>query len=312
MYDVLRLDMSPYQSPDFRRWEKELVEGLGLNYLTEYRTGPRPLILLTNSGSDLTKASRIVDFNRVEMIIHPNSGFDNFSPEFVDQHNFPILIGHKIRAQAVADYILSCILQHYTMPPWVQRWDPSRAWDRSLLQDKTALVIGRGHIGELLMTMLEPLVKKIFINDPYRGHDELPLEESSMVLLTCGLNKSSHHMVDTKFLNRLCPNVLLVNAARGKLINEVHLINFLQQNPESYAYLDVFEKEPFYQMTFQAVKNIKLSSHVAGVFNGLDRAILDFEKEILTAFLEKNPSIPFVQKFRRINLQYRLREGMLI
>src|SRR3546814_1248497 len=70
------------------------------------------------------------------------------------------------------------------------------------------------------------------------------IEEADFIVFTCSLNAHNRHMLDAEVLARAKPGVLVVNVARGPLIDETALISALHAGRVSAAALDVFEEEP--------------------------------------------------------------------
>ncbi|MBC7714428.1 MAG: hypothetical protein H7177_13870, partial [Rhizobacter sp.] len=126
------------------------------------------------------------------------------------------------------------------------------------------------------------------------------------VILACGLNSKSRHIVDKNFLNHVSENVLVINAARGELIKTSDLINFLGANDKAYAVLDVFEKEPNDFSDFRHLKNVRLTSHIAGVFKNIDQHTIDFELEVIRDFTSMT-EFDFKNKYQKMILQNKLR-----
>ena len=296
---IFRCDTSPYQDPNFSKQEKQELETLALSYQKKIQNAS---VLLTNTLTDIENLKT----DGIELIIHPNSGYDNFPHSFVKKADFPIVIGSEIRALAVSEYILSCLLGQV---PFQKAWD--RTWQgRSLIKDQQVLIIGMGKIGKIVKNSITPLVEKVWLQDPFKNEeDKVPLKEISTVILCAGLNETSHQMIDTKFLESLPPLVTIINAARGKLINQEDLITFLKNNPGSTAYLDVFEKEP---ARFEKLNlpNMFLTSHIAGVFDGLDNSIINFEKKVIGDFMNDREN--FEKKYHDSILKNRIHDNILI
>jgi D-3-phosphoglycerate dehydrogenase len=315
---VYRPHVSPYQDPHFKTWEKKALEKIeGITYLDSLTDSPQ--ILLTNTHFDYQSflnqngPSRL---NALELIIHPNSGYDNFPRALIQKISSPIILGNPIRSQAVSNYILSCIFEQFTAIPLLEKWNPLRTWSRETLQEKNILIIGHGHIGSILKVALGPLVKEICMVDPYKGLtslEESPLEKAHIVILACGLNQDNQGLLGKKQFSRMKTNVLLINPARGKLISEKDLIDFLGKHPDSFAYLDVFEKEPVDYKKFQNLNNIRLTPHIAGVFDDLDLKIIEFESEILQNYLKyKNKTFNFFNHYNDLVLKNKLWDGIVI
>ena len=261
------------------------------------------LITNTHTNFDLLSGEQV---DNLKLVIHPNSGYDNFPVDFVRGLKAPIIIGSTIRAQAVAQYILSAVFSHFASIPHHSKWDVERKWPRKLISDLKITIIGYGHIGRILNTTLSPMVKELNIYDPFENMTQLNNRNSDVVILACGLNARSRHIVDRNFLNAIKDTALIINAARGELVKTSDLVNFLKANDEAYAVLDVFEKEPNNFSDFVDLTNIKLTSHIAGVYKNIDLHTIDFETEVVSDFLELT-SFDFNNKYQKMILQNKLR-----
>lgn len=320
-YTIFRINVSGYQKKNFTKREKSRLESLKQFTYIDHQSSSLEdilnkkndeIILISNTDTPFAKYKHL-NFSRVKLIIHPNSGYDNFPVRFVKNASFPIILGNPIRSHAVANYILSCIFKHYSTIPIHKTWDENRYWQRGLLKDKNVLIIGYGHIGKILEKALTPLVKKVHIYDPYKGKTNLPINSSDIVIPCANLNPSCYHMIDGAFLKKLPKNYLIINAARGDLIEQKALVKSLKENPRAFAFLDVFGEEPNSFEDFQSLKNIITTSHIAGVYKGLDNKILAFEKQVLTNFLTYNRNIDtFKNIYNDLLLQNRIHKNYLI
>lgn len=302
---IFRCDYSPYQSTNFVLREKVELRSIGLEYIEDQK---KASILITNTSTKIEE----LNLENTKLIIHPNSGYDNFPLHFVKDMPFPIVIGGEIRSSAVYEYILSCIFHRYKIN-FQKDWNRS-PFDRPLLKDQEVLLIGLGNIGQKVKNSLRSMTKKIHVLDPYvegskKSLNEIPIERCSIIILCCGLNKTSQYIIDSNFLTLVPKNTTIINPARGKLINQKDLISFLKRFPDSSAYLDVFEKEPSNFSTLN-LKNIYLTSHIAGFFNQLDESIINFEKKILKDYLTKTSE--FSTMHRNSILKNRIHDNILI
>lgn len=300
---IKRTSTSPYFSGAFNRLEKESLDAYVNMLSSDSSFATNILITNTHTNFDSLTDEQI---SKLELIIHPNSGYDNFPVDFVKGSKAPIIIGNTIRAQAVSQYILSALFGHFSPIPNHAQWDQERKWPRRLISDLKVCLIGLGHIGKILNTTLSPLVKELTIYDPYENHNKLDCKNADVVILACGLNLKSRHMIDKNFLNNIKENALIINAARGELIKTHDLVNFLSANDEAFAVLDVFEKEPNDFSLFKDLKNIKLSSHIAGVYKNIDQHTIDFEVDVVRDFLELS-EFDFKNKYQKTILQNKLR-----
>lgn len=295
---LYRAGLSTYQACDFSQREKTALHSIGIEYLNEFNAAD---ILVTNTHTDLKQLDQD-QLRKVKLIIHPNSGYDNFSPSIVSTLGVPIILGNSIRAQAVATYILSCFYHSFSTPPFSNQWDSKRSFDRKAINQLKIQIIGFGHIAKIVQKALEHLVEKISIHDPYQDKNEMNMQ-ADCIIMACSLNKSNDQMINSSFLSKLNQDCVFINAARGGLVNIEDLTHWLQNRPKAMAYLDVFEPEPF---DFSLMpKNSFKTSHVAGVDQGLDQRIIDFVVNISKSWMEES-SDSFKKKWSHVCLSQKI------
>jgi len=89
------------------------------------------------------------------------------------------------------------------------------------------------------------------------------LSVSDVVSLHPLLDKTTHHLINKERLSIMKDDAILVNAARGPVVDEVALVNHLQQNPNFRCGLDVFEDEPDMKPGLAECKNAVIVPHIA-------------------------------------------------
>ena len=144
------------------------------------------------------------------------------------------------------------------------------------LSDCTVGVIGCGHVGKDLVELLQPFNCKILANDVldfkdfYKKYEvtSVGLEElirkSDIVTLHLPLDKSTQNILDGDKLSLLKNDAVLINLARGGLIDEVALKELLNNNKIAGAALDVFEVEPPVDPSFATMDNVLITPHIGG------------------------------------------------
>lgn len=295
---VYRTGASSYQDSNFIKSEQATLEQInGVKYINSLKETIKdtPFILITNTHTNVNEIPEII-LNKTALMIHPNSGHDNLGADFIQKASFPIVVGNPIRSNAVAEYTLSCLFKELTPIPNHTHWQHDRSWSRKLLRDQKVLIIGHGHIGKILNQSLSPLVKELKVYDPFiqenlpvniiQDFDEAIFNNVNIVIIAANLNNTSKHLINRSVLHRLAAGALIINPARGEIINEPELIQYLQQNPMAKCYLDVFEQEPFAPGYTSKLTNLNKTSHIAGVFKKLNQDIMKFEKMIIEDFVE--------------------------
>lgn len=318
-FQVFRTNISPYQRADFISLEEKMVGRFpGLKYETQIEEVIDETILITNTHTDLTQLSPLL-LKKTKLIIHPNSGYDNFAREHDLWKRIPVVIGHTIRAQAVAEYTLGAIFEGLVELPQHISWHKERSWERTLLKDTPVWIFGYGHIGSIVADTLATLGMKVTVVDPYietcphrhlRDWKAGNVNEARVVIAAMGLNSTSQNLFNEEFFSHLNDNLLFINGARGKLVSEKALREYLLTHPGSFAFLDVFEKEPFTE-EWHGFPQVWKTSHIAGVEKDLDRKILNFEEAVLQDFLSLSEK-DFFKKYENELLQNKWKEGVLI
>jgi len=156
---------------------------------------------------------------------------------------------------AVAEWVLSVLLAHYHYLPRFTLAQREQRWDFTLtgeLSGKTVLILGYGSIGEAVARRLAgfdvtvlPVARRPRPGEGVSGVDELPalLPRADVVVLLVPVTPATEGMVDAKFLGQLPDGALVINAARGGIVDTGALLAELSSERLSAA-LDVTDPEP--------------------------------------------------------------------
>jgi D-3-phosphoglycerate dehydrogenase len=146
----------------------------------------------------------------------------------------------------------------------------------------TVGIIGLGRIGTRLVQLLAPWRLRIVAHDPYIPDTEFIqknvenvslnelLESSDIVSLHCNLTPETHNMIGTKELARMQPNAILINAARGVMVDIKALEQALRNNIIAGAAIDVLPKEPAPEglSLLELGDKVLMSPHMVSVTQG--------------------------------------------
>jgi len=144
------------------------------------------------------------------------------------------------------------------------------------LSECTVGIVGCGHIGKDIVKMLQPFNCKILAHDILNfdefysqynvkpvGLDEL-LKDSDVVTLHLPLNVSTKNIMNEERLDLMKTDAVLINLARGGLIDEAALKQSLISNKLAGVALDVFEIEPPIDYSFATMDNVLITPHIGG------------------------------------------------
>jgi D-3-phosphoglycerate dehydrogenase len=174
-------------------------------------------------------------------------------------------------AQAVAELTIGHILGIMRHIARVDRSIRSGVWKGqfgSLLAGKTVGIVGYGRIGRKVATLLGAFDARVIVHDPYvtavDAHvvtiDEL-FRTSDIVTLHVPYTADNHHLINAQRLAVMKPGAVVVNVARGGLIDESALADALRSGVVGGAALDCFEDEP-YSGQLIAFDNVQMTAHM--------------------------------------------------
>jgi phosphoglycerate dehydrogenase-like enzyme len=125
----------------------------------------------------------------------------------------------------------------------------------------------------------------------------LMAKECDWLVVTAPLTQETHHCINAEVLSAMKPTSILINIARGPLVDEAALIDALRSKQIAGAALDVFETEPLpAESPLWAMENVIISPHTAGNSVGYHEKAAAIFIENLRRFIEKKPLLNVVRK----------------
>jgi len=215
-----------------------------------------------------------------------SAGYDGMDLERLRRLGVPLSNNGGANSYAVAEHAIMLMLAVSRQLPDLDRMLRAGQWKSSKTGEeeehevagKTIGIIGLGFIGKTLARRLSGFEVKLLYTDPvrpspeeaaklnveYRDLDAL-LRESDIVTLHAPFDASTHHMICDRTLNLMKRDAILINCARGELVDEAALYGALKERRIWAAGLDTFEKEPpDPKNPLFTLSNIVLSPHAAG------------------------------------------------
>ncbi|MBR6492414.1 MAG: 4-phosphoerythronate dehydrogenase [Paludibacteraceae bacterium] len=193
--------------------------------------------------------SLLADSN-VKMVCTATIGYDHVDTAYCEAHGIRWMSCPGCNAQAVCDYIEEAIEE--TIGHW------SLGIGHSIL---TIGIVGVGHVGSKVAQMAEQKGYKVLLNDPPKRIGvslDFIAQKCDIITFHVPLDISTHHLCDEAFLAKCKPDALIINAARGGVVDEQALL------PSGHPYiLDTWENEPV--INREVLQNAFLASmHIAG------------------------------------------------
>ncbi|MBQ9733290.1 MAG: lactate dehydrogenase [Clostridia bacterium] len=242
------------------------LENIGLSSRSDY------ISVITNPVTapmlDALKA------NGIKMVSTRTIGFDHVDCEHAKKIGMPVS-NATYNADCVAEYSIMLLLMALRkMKRIMQRAVINdftlKGVNGGILHERTVGVIGTGRIGRTLVRDLQGFGCKVYAYDVYPNADldveYLPLEElykrCDVISLHAPLTEDTFHMIDKKAIDMMPDGVIIINTARGGLIDSNALIDALESGKVAACGLDVVEDEfnmYYYDRRSDVLGNRKLS-----------------------------------------------------
>ena len=184
-----------------------------------------------------------------------------------------------VNRRSVSELVISFAIALLRHVPASHREVLSGTWRQHVggqLSGRTIGVIGCGHIGKDLIKLLQPFECSILVNDICKYEDfynkynvevvekEELLERSDIVTLHVPLDESTKDMLTVDKLALMKKSAILINVARGGLVDEIALKNMLLDKRLSGAAFDVFLEEPPQDHELLSLPNFLVTPHIGG------------------------------------------------
>ena len=166
-------------------------------------------------------------------------------------------------------------------------------------------LVGFGNISSTVAGYVKAMGYGVLAYDPYlddsvfekagveRADFDTVLSESDIISIHVPYSKETHHILDSAAFNKMKDGVIIVNTARGPLIEEAALVEALKSRKVGAAGIDVFEEEPFRpeDHPFYHMNNVILSPHAA--YNSAE-SVVELNKQVaMTAVAVLNGEVPY-------------------
>jgi len=216
----------------------------------------------------------------LRVISKHGSGTDTIDKSAATERGVAVVAAIGANASAVAEHalmlLLACAKSVVTLDTRMRQGHWDKATHKSIeLGGKTLGLIGLGSIGLRMAEMAAALRMRIIGHDPFARNlpnyiESVALQEiwrqSDAISLHCPLTEENRHLINAQTLAQCKRGVILVNTARGGLVDEPALIAALSSGQVHSAGLDSFETEPMVAgHPFRDEANLILSPHVGGV-----------------------------------------------
>lgn len=238
-------------------------------------------ICITGWGIPRFSARVLENADRLKLVAHTAGSVANLVSDELYEKGVRVVSANKVFAESVAESVIAYLLSALRDIPYYVNdmkqggWKSGDYYNRGLL-DQTIGLVGFGEIPRYLAPMLKPFRAKLKAFDEYvdaetmaeYGVEKVELDElfTSCPIISVHLPRTdeTYHMIDKGLLGMIQDDGILINTARGSVINEEALVEELKTN-RIKAVLDVFEEEPLSdESPLRKLDNALLIPHMAG------------------------------------------------
>ncbi len=229
-------------------------------------------------------------------------GYDNVDLARARAQGCAVTNTPDVLTEATADLTWALLLSAARNVVAADAFTRSGAWQAWQLQGflgvdfggKTLGVVGFGRIGQAVARRAQGFGMQVLYSDPSappaHGARPVPLDEllatAHFVCLHMPLTPATHHLIDAAALARMRPEAVLVNVARGPVVDEAALVEALRSGRLRAAGFDVYEHEPRLSPGLAALPNVVLLPHLGSATQETRARMCEMSAEAVLAVIQ--------------------------
>lgn len=240
-------------------------------------------------------------------------GYDNIDVAACRSHGIVVTNTPDVINQTTADFVWALLLATARRVTEAEQWLRAGQWNKWNLRGflgadihgKTLGILGMGRIGQAIArrstgfdmdvlyynrSRLTP-EQESHANNAVYVSKELLLERADHLILMVPYSAETHHCMGREQFARMKRSAVLINAARGGVVDDVALIEALRNRQIAAAGLDVFENEPGFNPDWLTLDNVVLTPHIASASEPTRRAMQQCAVNNLIRFVESGKVI---------------------
>jgi len=247
----------------------------------------------------------------LKVIANHAVGYNNIDLNAARKHKIKVANTPDVLTESSADMALALLLavarklveaQNYLRAGKFKGWEPLGFLGKEL-NGSSMGIVGMGRIGTAVARRAKAFGMQIKYHNRSRVDKETEKElaaeyvtdleelaaQCDVLSLHCPLTEETHHLVDAKILNKMPDHGILINTARGAVVDEAALAEALHNHAIAGAGLDVFEEEPKVHPRLLSAPNCVMTPHIASATHKTRRAIGMLAANAIIGVLEGKP-----------------------
>jgi lactate dehydrogenase-like 2-hydroxyacid dehydrogenase len=241
-------------------------------------TAPRVRGIAVSDTSERVDGKFMSRFPRLEIVSSFGVGYDHIEIGWASTHGVTVTNTPDVLTEEVADTALGLLLCTVREFPQAERYLRAGKWrekayplTKATLRNRTVGLVGMGRIGQTIARRLEAMRVPVVYHSrrpaagvSYRHYPKLTdmARDVGILLVITPGGAATRNLIDAEVLEALGPDGILINMARGSVVDEPALIKALADKTIMAAGLDVYAKEPEVPQALIAMDNVVLFPHL--------------------------------------------------
>ncbi|MBU2893095.1 D-2-hydroxyacid dehydrogenase [Colwellia sp. D2M02] len=261
-------------------------------------------IIITNKV--VLNAELLASLANLKLICITATGFNNVDIIAAKKHNIAVTNVSGYAGNSVAQYVFAQLLGYYQQTTHHNANTEQGLWASSNtfcyhgnsiteLAGKTIGVIGYGSLGQAVATIARAFSMKVIISERPNSNiiregrlsfDEV-IQQADILTLHCPQTADTENLINRNVLERMKNNAVLINTARGALVDELALLDALKNKKIAYAILDVLSQEPppaSHPLLNTELANLKITAHIAWASSEAQQRLLELVAQNILSF----------------------------
>lgn len=266
------------------------------------------------SGESKVSADLIAQLPALEIVSVMGVGYDGVDMAAAKKRGIMVTHTPDVLNDDVADLAIGLMLSAARQLPQADRWVREGKWASSgpmplarKMSGARLGLVGMGRIGQAIAQRALAFGMSVAYTArspkphlPHAFHEdvrELAAQSDFLVVITPG-GAGTRHLIDREVLEALGPKGILVNVARGSVVDEAALVDALQRGVIGGAGLDVFEAEPDVPQALREMPHVVLAPHIGSATAQTRQAMADLAMDNLRAHFAGKPVLTAVPECR--------------
>lgn len=238
--------------------------------------------------------AEVLDAGPLKVVANHAVGVDNVDLDAARARGVVVCNTPGVLTEATADFTFALLLalarrvvegDRFLRAGRFLGWGPQMMLGPEL-QGAVLGVVGAGRIGRAVARRAEAFGMQVLLHSRRAGPSlEELLARADVLSLHVPLTPETHHLIDAAALAAMKPTALLINTARGPVVDEAALVEALQAGQLAGAALDVFEREPQVHPGLLELENVVLAPHLGSATRPVRRAMAETAARGLVAAL---------------------------